>query len=149
MCSVSAGDSIQTRINQNSPIADGACLGGLANISGIDITNSPDCPIHIYGDVDIGSWYKVTISDVRSSHMIAEVDYPIDGRNGEKVTESNSDSSPRVWWVDTTNSECFHSTRSCRMLSKREGKLLSVEVDVRNDPLPSEISDMRRCNYCY
>lgn len=149
MSSVSPGDSIRTRINQSSPVADGTCLGGLANISGIQITDTPDCPIHVYGDVEVGEWYKVTISDIRPSHMIAEVEYPIDGRNGEKVTNSNSNSGPRVWWVDTANSECFHSTRSCRMIQKREGQLLSVEADIRNDPLPTEISDMRRCNYCY
>jgi hypothetical protein len=149
MTSVGIGDSINARIDQSSRIADGTCMGGWPNVSGVHITDIPDCPIHVHGDLEIGNWYQVTISDIRPSHIVAEVDHRVDGRNGERVTESGSNSSPKVWWVDTTSSECFHSTRSCRMIQKREGKLLSVEADVRNDPLPDEISDMRRCNYCY
>lgn len=149
MDNISIGDEINARINQVSPIADGICIGGWKNVSGMHVTDAPECVIHIHGDVEVGNWYKVTVSDSRSNHMIAEVDHPVDGRNGNKITESDSDDDPKVWWVDTANSECFHSTRSCRMVQKREGKLLSVEADVRNDPLPDEISHMRRCNYCY
>lgn len=148
MSSLAPGDSLFVHITNHSRIADGLCMSGFTNVSGIHVQDAPDVPIHVHGDIEIDSWYQVTISEVRPANIIAEADHLVDGRTGNQVVESES-SSGKVWWVDTAGAECFHNTRSCDMVAKREGELLSVEYPGRNEPLPDAVSDMRRCNHCY
>jgi hypothetical protein len=145
---LSAADTLYVRITQHSQAADGLCIGGISNLSGIDFENIPKDPILVYGDVEIGEWYQVTVTDVRSAHTVTEVDHPVKGRSGEPLDGSVANSM-RVWWVDTGKAECFHATRSCKMLRKREGELLSTEIDSQGKPFPDEISNMRKCHYCY
>jgi hypothetical protein len=139
------------RINKRSQIADGLCMGGFVNLSGIPVNQTPETPIHVRGEVEIDEWYEVTISEVRSSHLIAKADHLVDGRTGNKVEGSGDhDTGSRdVWWVNTTRAECFHASKSCDMLKNREGELCRAEIDDRNEPLPAKISDMRRCRYCF
>lgn len=128
-------------------------MGGIPNISGIHVNEIPNTMIHVRGSVDLENWYQVTILEVRSNHVIAEVDHQVEGRSGTPLDSRSDTEGPtagrKVWWVDTSGAECFHSSKSCDMLKSREGDLCWTETDLRNDPLPDEISDMRRCQHCH
>lgn len=147
MSSLSAGDVLYVCINKRILIADGLCMGGFSNISGIHIQDAPDLPIHVHGDVETNAWFQVTVREVRSAHIIADVDHPVDGRSG--TPSDDSEAGFEVWWVDTNGADCFHASSACEMLKKREGERLSTKIECRNKPVPDEISDLRRCSYCH
>lgn len=148
MSSISPGDTLIVHVTRESRIADGLCMGGFTNVSGIPVTDVPDIPIHVRGDIESDLWYEVSVVKMRSASIIAEAKHQVSGRSGDLVEES-TDESGKVWIVDSAGSECYHTTRSCEMIKKSQGELLPVETGSRDTPLPNMISDMRRCNYCH
>ena len=148
MSSISPGDALIVHVTKESRIADGLCMGGFSNVSGVHVADIPDIPIHVRGDIEAGLWYEVSVLKMRSASIIAEAKHEVSGRSGDLIDESTNEGG-KVWIVDSASSECYHTTRSCEMIKKRQGGLLSVEIGSRDTPLPDMISNMRRCNYCH
>lgn len=141
MDSIEPGDKLIVHITDKSPIADGLCLEGKAIVI-TDGKESPSVPVHIRGDVGRGKRYQVTVTEVRVSSIIAGADHPIKPSSGSTVTTRT------VWWVDTQWADCIHTSKKCKMLSKREGELQSIEIPV-SGPRPEQVSDKKKCEYCH
>jgi len=135
------GDKLIVHVTGESPIADGVCLEG-DSIVPTEGKQSLSVPIHVRGDVEKGNRYWVSIIDVRASSMVAKVDNPI------TQTPSETESLRTVWWVDTQRAECIHTSKNCKMLSKREGELVATEVPI-SGPHPKQISNKKKCEYCH
>lgn len=139
---VSEGETLYVRVNKRSRFTDGLAEG-IANIYDIRLSQAYRMMIHVRGDVEEQTWYQVTVSEVRTNHIVAEAESEVDDPRIEPPH-------PRtVWWVDTSHADCFHGSRTCEMLAKREGDIVRTQVDSLSTPLPGEIADMRRCQHCF
>lgn len=141
MNELECGDKLIVHVTGKSPIADGLCLERRSVVI-TEGKKSLSVPIHIRGDVEKGKRYQVTITDIRASSIIAEVDHPI------KQSASETEDTRTVWWVDTQRAECIHTSKSCKMLARREGKLLSTEIPTSGQR-PEQVSNKKKCEYCH
>lgn len=72
---------------------------------------------------------------------------PESGEEDRKFPPISDPNKSRLYYVDTSNAECYHSTRHCSGLRKREGDIQAV-VKENEKPLPEPISDLRKCHLC-
>jgi len=61
--------------------------------------------------------------------------------------EPKDDQVTQLYYVATNKSECYHRTRSCKGINRREGELVAVRKE-KDGEVPEEISNRRKCHLC-